>query len=168
MPIRRRTSRSSRRTGSIVKEFTSTEDLLDFAIRQEEVSASFYRGLAGKVSRHWVAKMFEELSVEEDHHREKLIDVKSGSIAALPTDRVSRLGLAGVLSVADPTSDLSFPDALVLAMTREDAAFTMYTRLAEIATDPELAGLLRGLAHEEAGHRLRIETEYDEHVLTQG
>jgi len=151
-----------------VKEFTSTGELLDFAIRQEEVSASFYRGLAGTVSRHWVAKMFEELSVEEDRHREKLLDVKAGRIASLPSDRVARLGLAGTLSVSDPTSDLSFPDALVLAMTREDAAFTMYSRLAEIATDPELADMLRGLAHEEAGHRLRIETEYDEHVLTQG
>lgn len=151
-----------------MKEFETTEELLDFAIRQEEVSASFYRGLSGKVTRHWVSQMFEELAVEEEGHREKLLAVKSGSISKLPSDKVARLGLAGVLTVSDPTSDLSFSDALVLAMTREDAAVTMYNRMAEIATDPDLAGMLRGLAHEEAGHRLKIETEYDEQVLTQG
>lgn len=151
-----------------MKEFSSADELLDFAIRQEEVSASFYRGLAEKVGREWVAGMLRELAAEEEQHRRKLLDVKSGRIAALPSDRVAELGLAAALTVPDPTADLVFADALILAMTREDAAFTMYSRLAEISSDPDLASLLRGLAHEEAGHRLRIETEYDEHVLMQG
>jgi rubrerythrin len=50
-------------------------------------------------------------------------------------------------------------------MKAEKAAFTMYTKLAELTDDPSFTRIFRSLAQEEAKHKLRFEIEYDDHVL---
>jgi rubrerythrin len=61
---------------------------------------------------------------------------------------------------------MDYQDALDVAMHREKAAFALYTDLAGATDDPELQELFTALAQEEAKHKLFLEREYDEHVLT--
>jgi len=44
---------------------------------------------------------------------------------------------------------------------RQRAAFRLYTNLASVAKNKELRDTFLGLAREEAGHKLRLEIEYD-------
>jgi rubrerythrin len=50
-------------------------------------------------------------------------------------------------------------------MKREESAVKLYNDMAEKAQTPELQKLLKFMSQEEARHKLRLETEYDENVL---
>lgn len=148
-----------------MKRFSSTEEILDFAIGEEQSASDFYTALAGQVNSPSVRRMFLEFGEEELQHKSKLENIKLGGVEYLPRDRVMDLGLEEVLVDVAPTDHMDYQDALILAMKKEKAAYMMYMRLAEAASDPQLKELLKGLASQEANHRLRFEIEYDEHVL---
>lgn len=150
-----------------MREFSSTEEILDFAIGEEQSASDFYTRLAQQVSSPSVRKMFMEFSEEELQHKSKLENIRMGSVEYLPQDKVVNLGLEEVLVDVAPTDNMDYQDALILAMKKEKAAYMMYMRLAAVASDPQLQDLLKGLASQEANHRLRFEIEYDEHVLTE-
>lgn len=150
-----------------MKEFESTKEILDFAIGEEQSAADFYARLAEQVSNPSIRKMFMEFSDEELQHRSKLENIRMGSLEYLPQEEVVSLGLEEVLVDVAPTDGMDYQDALILAMKKEKAAYQMYTRLASAASDPQVREVLKGLASQEANHRLRFEIEYDEHVLTE-
>lgn len=150
-----------------MREFKSTKEILDFAIGEEQSAADFYTNLAEQVNSSSIRKMFLEFSEEELQHKNKLENIKMGSIEYLPTEDALDLGLEEILVDIAPTSGMDYQDALILAMKKEKAAYMMYTRLAGVASDPAIRDLLMGLANQEANHKLRFEIEYDEHVLTE-
>ena len=61
--------------------------------------------------------------------------------------------------------NMSYEDALVVAMNKEKAAFRLYTSLSERASNAGLKNLFAALAQEESKHKLRFEVEYDDFVL---
>jgi rubrerythrin len=150
-----------------MKQFSSTEEILDFAIGEEQSASDFYTRLAQQVSSPSVRRMFMEFSEEELQHKSKLENIRMGSVEYLPQEKVVDLGLEEVLVDVAPTDNMDYQDALILAMKKEKAAYRMYMRLATVASDPGIRDLLKGLASQEANHRLRFEIEYDEHVLTE-
>ena len=75
------------------------------------------------------------------------------------------LKLADYLVDVEPTPDLDYQQALVLAMKKEKAAFRLYTDIAAAIPDAGLRELFQALAQEEAKHKLRFELEYDDYVL---
>ena len=48
---------------------------------------------------------------------------------------------------------------------REESAVKMYNDMAAKITDPKLEKVLKFMAQEEAKHKLRLETEYDQNIL---
>ncbi len=148
-----------------MREFKSTEEILDFAIGEEQSAADFYTDLADQVNNPAISKMFLEFSEEELQHKNKLENIKMGSLEYLPTAAVVDLGLGEILVDVAPTRGMDYQDALILAMKKEKAAYQMYTLLAGVASDPAVRDLLVGLANQEANHKLRFEIEYDDHVL---
>lgn len=148
-----------------MNNFTSVDELLAFAIKEEEGAAAFYKALAKKMSQPAMKAMFEEFSREEEGHKQKLIQIRSGDQKAQPQSKVLDLKIADYLVEADPKPDMDYQQALVLAMQKEKAAFRMYTDLASATQDGKVRQILQGLAQEEAKHKLRFEVEYDENVL---
>ena len=148
-----------------MKQFGSVDELLDFAIKEEEAAAAFYTSLAGRLDRPWMKKVFEDFAKEELGHKAKLVKIKGGGVASLPSRKVMDLKLGDYLVDAEPSDDMDYQQALVLAMKKEKAAFRLYSDLAEVATDENVKKVLAGLAQEEAKHKLRFETEYDDQYL---
>jgi rubrerythrin len=66
-----------------------------------------------------------------------------------------------------PGPGLSYRELLMLAMQKEMAAVRMYTALAGQVADAGLQQIFRQLAQEEARHKLKFETEYD-NVMVEG
>ena len=64
-----------------------------------------------------------------------------------------------------PAADLTYPDALILAMKKEKDAFRLYLLLSEETNDPAMKTLFLSLAQEESRHKLRFELEYDDFIL---
>jgi rubrerythrin len=145
----------------------SVEEILDFAIEKEQDAADFYRSLAAKMDREHMKKVFEGFSREEMGHKSKLEAVKEGRLLMTAQKKVTDLKIGDNLVEVDMSGDLSYQEALILAMKAEKAAFKLYSDLASATDNADLKELLMSLAQEEAKHKLRFEVEYDDVILTE-
>lgn len=143
----------------------SADQILEFAIEREQEAADFYHNLAARSNSDVMRDVFEQFAREEERHRDKLTAVKVGSRGLGSSAGIQDLSLADYLVEKKPDPDMSYQDALVLAMHKEKAAFKLYSELAGLAEDVALRDLFLSLAQEEAKHKLRFELEYDENVL---
>jgi len=147
-----------------MEKFESTEDILDFAIDREIEASNFYKGLAQRMENPDLCKVLEGFAREEQEHKAKLQALKRGEIE-LDTGDVQELGIADYVIVGDLSPDMTYADALILAMKKEKAAYKLYLDLAMVAEAEELTDLFLTLAREEANHKLRFEIEYDNNFL---
>ena len=146
----------------------SIEQILDFAIGEEEKAAKFYTELAEKVPHKSMKEVFLGFADEEKGHKAKLLGVKEGKLLLSSKKKVQDLKIADYLIDVDPSEEFDYQKALIVAMKAEKAAFKLYQDLAEKADDPEMKGLFLDLAQEEAKHKLRFEIEYDDEILKEG
>jgi rubrerythrin len=144
----------------------SVDEILDFAIGQEEQAANFYTDLATRMEKPWMKEVFEEFAKEEWGHKAKLMGVKQGRTLEPSAEKVTDLKIAEYVVDEEPTGEFDYQKALIIAMKKEKAAFKLYTDLAAATDKEDLSNTFLALAQEEAKHKLRIEIEYDEHVLT--
>ena len=61
-----------------MQQWKSVDEILDFAIGQEEQAAQFYTSLAGRMDRPWMSQIFKDFAKEEMWHKTKLVEIKSG------------------------------------------------------------------------------------------
>jgi rubrerythrin len=148
-----------------MEKFKRTADILDFAIAREEESYQFYIGLAKKMQRQEISKVFQEFAGEELGHKKKIEAVKRGDYMFKETKDIMDMKIADYMVAETPSADLDYQDALILAMKKEKAAFRLYNDLSKATDNLELSKLFLFLAKEEARHKLRFEIEYDEHYL---
>lgn len=151
----------------MVERFESVEAVLDFAIANEIDANQFYRKLATKMDVPVMRQVFLDFAKEEAGHQAKLEAVQQGdlSFGAGAAAKVQSLGLADYLVASPPKADMTYAEALILAMKKEKAAYKLYMDLATVAEAKELTDLFLSLAAEEAKHKLRFEIEYDDVLL---
>ena len=148
------------------ERFESVDEILDFAIGNEEEANRFYLDLAAKMDVPAMKEVFEDFAREEQGHKAKLEAVKRGEYSfGTGAAKAADLGLADYLVAQEPTADMSYAEALILAMKKEKAAYKLYLDLAAVAEVEELTDLFLALAGEEAKHKLRFEIEYDDVIL---
>ena len=145
--------------------YQTIEEILDFAISEEAGAVAFYTGLADKMPQPGIKELLLSFADEERGHKQKLLAVKSGKSALKNAGSVPNLKIADYLTDVEPSLDVTYQDALIIAMKKEKAAYAMYTDLAENSADDSLKELFLGLAREEANHKLRFEIEYDGEVM---
>jgi len=148
-----------------MKTFNNITEILDFAIGEEQAAIDFYLHLGEKSKTSQIKKVFQEYAGEEMKHKAKLLGVKEQGVITLKEEKVRDLKIADYLVDVRAAADMSYQDALILAMKKEKAAFKLYTILAERAEEPEIKNLFYMLAQEESKHKLRFELEYDDYIL---
>ena len=141
------------------------DEILDYAIDQEQQAADFYADLAGRAEKACMKGILLEFSAEEKRHKERLLAVKSGDRELTPEQEVLDLKISDYLVEVEVTDDISYQDALIVAMKRERAAYELYSDMAAKIPEGKLREVFVGLAREEARHKLFFESEYDERVL---
>jgi rubrerythrin len=147
--------------------FKSTDEILDFAIKKEQEAADFYADLASKATQKYMTSVFEQFSREELGHRAKLEGIKNGKKLVAAEKKIIDLKIGDFLVPVDTedAADLTYQQALVVAMKREKESFRLYNDLANATDDGNVKTLFLSLAQEEAKHKLRFEVEYDEQIL---
>jgi len=149
-----------------MKRWSDVNEALDFAISNEEESYRFYADLAGRAERRpWMRAVFEGFAKEEMGHKAKLEGVKRGNKLKVAEKKVLDLQIGDYLVDVQPTGEIDYQEALVVAMKKEKAAFRLYSDIAAATEEGALRDLFLALAQEEAKHKLRFEIEYDEVVL---
>lgn len=148
-----------------MKTFNSLDEILDFAMKSEQDAVDFYTSLAEKMQNAEMKAVFLQFAKEEVGHKARLQKIKDEQIFDMEVVKINDLKISDYVVSAQPTEDMEYRDALVLAMKREKAAFKLYTKLSERTDNPELKKVFMALAVEESKHKLRFELEYDDFVM---
>lgn len=148
-----------------MSNWSSVEEVLDFAIREEQKAADFYTELAQKVEDAAIRETLTGYAKEEMRHKAKLEALKDQGVELHPS-RLEALDLKVAEYTVDIEArlDMSYPDLLILAMKKEKAAHDLYTDLAASATDGNIKEAFLMLAQEESNHKLHFEAEYDDQL----
>ncbi len=150
-----------------MEQFGSVDDILDFAISNEEESLTFYKNLANTMKNEQMREVFEEFAREEKKHKEKLVEAKQGNFILPSRGKILDLKLSDYLVDVEQNSEMEYQSALILAMKKEKKAFMLYMDLADKADNTSTKNLFLFLAQEEAKHKLRIEIEYDATIFSE-
>ena len=148
-----------------MKEFKNADEILVFAIEQEQKAVEFYTGLAKEAHSEEMKKVFLEFAGEEIKHKQRLTRIREEGVFTMPRQLVTDLKIADYVIDVKASGKLSYEETLVLAMKREKAAFKLYSTLAERAPNDQLKEIFETLAIKKSRHKLRFELEYDEFVL---
>ena len=146
--------------------FESINDVLDFAIGEEEKAYQLYQTLAEKAKTPAVKKALQEFAAEELGHKSRLEAARKGELKlGRAKPNANRLMIEDYLVDIELQPDMSYVDTLVYAIKKEKAAYKLYFDLANQADTQEVYDLFMALAQEEANHKLRFEIEYDDNVM---
>jgi rubrerythrin len=141
------------------------ENVINFALEKEKEAVTFYEELSAIAKRPNAKAMFESFVKEEKGHVRLLEGVNEENIPEVSSQKPIDLKISDYLIDMAFRPDIDYQDALIIAMKREEKAVQLYEYMLEKAGDPKLKKLLQFMVQEEAKHKLRLETEYDEVVL---
>lgn len=143
-------------------------DVIVFAIRREEEAARTYGELFRMAKDESARKLLLDLQEDEKNHKKVLQGLTEGRAAASSGKDVRDLKLSDPL-VAEPLDPaMNFQDLLIFAAKKEKKAADLYRGLARESASPELKRLFEYLEKQEKAHKLRLELEYEKHVLWEG
>jgi len=148
-------------------DINSFEDVVKFAIAREEDAIQTYGRMSRKTQASGLKKMLLELQEEEKSHKQLLQDIDDSKIRNLVIKDVPDLKITDYLTKEPPDENMTIQDLLILAAKKEQEAITLYSCLADNAEDQKLKKLFQFLVQQEKGHKLKLEKEYDEHILEQ-
>jgi rubrerythrin len=143
-----------------MEPFKSIQDILNYAIAREAEAHSFYKDLSHHVEKSDLQKTLQNFALDEFQHKIHLEAVRDGEVAMHP-DEVGSLDIADSLIDIQPHDNMDYSEVLAVAIRKENAAFNLYSKLAEAARDPKTRKIFLLLAQEEAKHKLALEIEYD-------
>ena len=141
------------------------DEIIKFAISREEMAIDTYGEMSEKAKTPGLRELLLELQSEEMKHKELLEDITEEQIGSFKTDDVIDLKISDFLTEEPPSEDMTFQDLLILAAKKEQEAVELYTKLGESSGSEELKKLFDFLITQEKSHKLKIETEYEKHVL---
>jgi len=121
-----------------MKEFNSVDDILEFAIDQEQRAIDFYSELAKSARSQEMKEVFLEFAGEEMKHKQRLTKIREEGVFTMPKEHVQDLKIGDYVVTAEPRPDMSYEEALVIAMKREKSAFKLYTNLAQRAPNEDV------------------------------
>lgn len=127
------------------------------AIAEEVAARDFYQKAARQAKDPNVAALFEQLSKDENEHRNTLETFRFNPLARVEFGRVQDFGVSEQQEEPPLTFDMSPREALQLAMKKEEKAAEMYGRLAARCRNAEISRLYSELAEMERGHKCRLE-----------
>ncbi len=140
-------------------------EIIEFAIRNEEKAIYSYGSLAEIARTPGLKKLLLELQEEEKNHKKLLQEITKEKIESLEIEEVTDLKISDYLVGEPPGSDMSFQDLLILAAKKEQRAVELYSDMERKVKNKELKRLFEFLIQQEKSHKLKLEEEYEKHVL---
>lgn len=148
-----------------MKDYKTLEEIIEFAVSREETAYRLYKSAAEKTTSIAARKMFEELAAEEAGHKEVFSRIDLAKSEQYRFNQIPDMKIAEYMTDIPFRSDLSYQEILMFAMKAEEHAYQLYRAAAEATDDPQLKKTLQVFADVEKGHKLRIESIYDEQIL---
>ena len=146
-------------------KFGSPKAIMDFAIRREEEASRNYGRLGRIATDQGAKKLLADLEQEEKNHKRILQGLARAGVRAAAAKDVRDLMISDYLVEEPLTPEMNFQDLLIFAAKKEKKAADLYSQLARMSLTKEQKALFEFLAKQEKAHKLRLELEYEKHVL---
>lgn len=147
-------------------EFRTIDDILEFALEKEDASYRLYKSAAIASLSPSAKKLFEEMAEQEAAHKRFIQQLDKEKIAEYKTPSIPDMKISDFLVDVPYRDDMSFQEILVYAMKCEEKACKLYADAENMTDDEELKKVFRMLASEEKKHKFRLESMYEDKVLT--
>lgn len=141
------------------------KDFIEFAIKREEEAIKAYGDIAGIAKTPGLKKLLLDLQEEERNHKKLLQGITEEKVESLEIKEVDDLKISDYLVEEPPSPDMNFQDLLILAAKKEQKAVDLYSDLERKVSKKELKKLFEFLTQQEKSHKLKLEEEYEKHVL---
>jgi len=145
---------------------SSLDDVVNFAIEKEEKSMDFYQKCSERAKNPGIKKFFQEMVEEEQKHKDLLVNLDPSTLKSVQLEQVEDLRISDYLVDVPFTADISYQEALTLAMKKEEKAHSFYSAWQSKCMNERTGKLFEMLAQEEMKHKRKLETMYDEEILT--
>ncbi len=145
---------------------TSMDDVVNFAIDREEKAKEFYEQCAAKAKNPGIRTFFQEMAQEEQRHKDLLVELNPYKLDDFKLDQVEDLKISDFLVDVKFTDDITYQEALTMAMKKEEKAHAFYSAWKTKCMHEKTAKVFELLANEELKHKRKIETIYDDEILT--
>ena len=150
--------------------FDTIEEIIRYAIERENDAARIY-GEASRVADWEGSKsLFEEFEKEEKRHAEILEGLLEDRqlLDSYQYEWIPDLKRSNTMVAVKYEPGMAYPDILLLAMKMEERALKLYNDLRDRAESDAHRKVFKVLCQEEAKHKLRLETLYDDYMAEQG
>ncbi len=143
----------------------SVNDVVDFAIQKEEKAMQFYQECADRAKNPGIKEFFREMVVEEQGHRDMLKSLDSLNLDNVKLQKVENLKISDYLVEVTFSESVSYQDALIIAMKKEEKAMAFYGGWKDKCMSEKASKLFQLLENEEEKHKRKLEKLYDEDIL---
>lgn len=153
-------------------DFKDLKAIIAFAVEKEVEAADFYKSLSEEESMSGVKDMFLEFAGEEMKHKTMLENLeKQGfdkSLSEYGFKWIPDMRRSDYLSDIPYKKGMPYNEILTVAMKREEKALKLYNHLLEKVETEGGRKLFRILCQEEAKHKLKLESMYNDYMAKMG
>ncbi|MCP4346787.1 MAG: ferritin family protein [Desulfobacterales bacterium] len=153
-------------------QFENLKDLIDFAVQKEKEAAELYDTASEEEAMSGAKEMLKEFAREERKHQALLEKFEKGgidkSVAEYKLKWITDLKRSDFVVDLEYKKGMAYNELLMLAMKQEEKALKLYNELLENNESDEAKKLFQMLCQEEAKHKLKLETMYDDYMAKMG
>ena len=150
-----------------IQHFDDLESAINFALSLIERNYYFFKYWAEKVNRKSIRDALLDWAEEELKHKEVLLNIEEDKEVDLHQTDIPDLRLSEYFMDAEPSEDMTYEEALRIAMKRENAEIETYEYLANIAQSPRAKQMLLKLAADSRQRKLDFEKKYIEKFMSE-
>jgi rubrerythrin len=150
--------------------FKSFEELILFAVEKEKEAIDFCENASAQESYSGGKEAFLAFAKEEKKHKALLEGFLKGDkkLGDYKFKWVPDMKRSDYMVDLKFKKGMAYPELLRLAMKREEKALQLYNDLASNSDKSELVKVFKMLSQEEATHKLKLETIYDDYMANMG
>jgi len=152
--------------------FKNLEEIFDFAIKAEQEAVKFYEDTAKEESMSGAKEMLNEMADEERKHERMLKEMKSkGLVEGMEKYKfkwIPDIKRSNFMVDVEYEKGMAYNEILLVAMKKEEKALSLYNDLLKQAEGEEAKKLFKIMCQEEAKHKLKFETLYDDYMAKMG
>ena len=144
---------------------STNQEIIQFAIDKEKDDQTFYRSAATLSQYPGIPSLFLELAAEEEKHQQLLEELPDPSTLPERSAPIPDLKISDYLVDQKFHKDMKYQDVMILAMKNEEKSLKFYRTWEAQTQDPSQKKLISYLGDQEAQHKYRLESIYDEKIL---
>lgn len=134
--------------------------IIAFAVENEVGAYQFYKDAAERLEDPALKETFEDLAQEELEHKRFLKEFLESGTTNIKIDPTCDYKVSETVEKPPLVADMTFTDAMGLAMKNEEEAMEMYQQLADACVDQKEKDIFLGLMEMEKMHKARLEEIY--------